>query len=91
MSVCYRCNATVDYCDCIDQRIRNRIAKEVQDFAVNGLHWHNYTVLEDILRVIKGEIMPVPNGEITTTEIMNNLVPEPEPEETEEEEDADKV
>lgn len=35
--------------------------------------------------------MPVPNGEITTTEIMNNLVPEPEPEETEEEEDADKV
>ena len=35
--------------------------------------------------------MPVPEGVITTTEIMNNLVPEPEPEETKEEEDADKV
>lgn len=35
--------------------------------------------------------MPVPQGDITTTDIMNNLVPEPEPEETEEEEDADKV
>ena len=35
--------------------------------------------------------MPVPEGQITTTDIMNNLVPEPEPDETEEEEDADKV
>ena len=43
------------------------------------------------IKWMKGNEMPVPNGEITTTEIMNNLVPEPEPEETEEEDNADKV
>lgn len=76
MGICQRCNATIDYCNCIDQRIRNRIAKEIEDYAINGLPWHNYTLLEEVLRVIRGEEMPVPQGEITTTETMSNLVPE---------------
>lgn len=45
---------------------------------------------EAAIKWMKGNEMPVPNGDITTTEIMNNLVPEPEPEETEED-NADKV
>ena len=57
MGICNKCNETVDYCDCIPQKYREQIAKEVEEYGnrEGGLPWHNYTVLKEIIQVIKGE------------------------------------
>lgn len=57
MGICNKCDRTVDYCDCIPQKYREQIAKEVEEYGnrEGGLPWHNYTVLKEIIQVIKGE------------------------------------
>ena len=38
-----------------EQELREKIAKEIEANGENGLHWHNYTVQDEILKIVRGK------------------------------------
>lgn len=37
-----------------EQELREQIAKEIEANGKNGLPWHNYTVQDEILKIVRG-------------------------------------
>ena len=63
MGICNKCNETVDYCDCIPQKYRERIAREIEDLLCTRDGWarcpsaneEHCDTIREVTKAIRGE------------------------------------